>query len=96
MIAKRKRWERIFKPAGNTLFFGLLLLLVLSPDAKARFLKQLISVGLFKADRKKADTGKTVATHFTLLDENGNGNSTESLHYPMIHVFLGQLDLKYL
>ena len=86
MNTKQNRWKRILKPAGNILFFGLLLLLVLSPDAKSWVLKQLISVGLFKAEIKKTDAGKTVTTAFTFLDENGNVNSTESLKGKVVFI----------
>ena len=68
------------------MFFGLLLLLVFSPDAKAWFLKQLISVGLFKAEIKKTDTGKTTAAVFAFRDEDGNIISTERLKGKVVFI----------
>lgn len=70
MSNKRKK---IIKNVVNVLFVAALLLLIFSPNAKAWFLKQLLSVGLFKAEIKKerADTNSS-SINFSYQDENGN------------------------
>lgn len=71
--------KKISKNISNVFVFALLLLLIFSPDAKAWFLKQLISVGLFKAEIKNNNAEKITASGFAFQDENGNIISTKSL-----------------
>lgn len=87
MDAKQNRSKSILKKAVNILFFGLLLLLVLSPDAKSWFLKQLITVGLFKAEITKDDKAADApAAVFSFRDEKGNRMSTENLKGKVVFI----------
>lgn len=73
----KKKWVRI---AGNVLFFGLVLLLIFSPPAKAWLLGQLMEAGLFRAEIKKEMPGTPAeASHFSFRDETGILRSTAGL-----------------
>lgn len=53
---------------------GLLLLLIFSPDAKAWFLKQLLTAGLFKGEVRTGNKNEhlPVANSFSFRNEKGN------------------------
>ena len=75
--------------AGNLIFIGLLLLLLLNPDAKSWVLKQLISAGLFRAEIKKAaldGNSQAANVSFDFREENGKISSTASLKGKVVFI----------
>jgi thiol-disulfide isomerase/thioredoxin len=86
-MSNKRNTKKICKNAVNVLFVGILLLLILSPDAKAWFLKQLLSAGLFKAEiKKEAANAKSPAISFSYLDENGNIIPTNELKGKVVFI----------
>jgi thiol-disulfide isomerase/thioredoxin len=86
-MSNKRNTKKIFKNALNVLFVGILLLLILSADAKAWFLKQLLSAGLFKAEiKKEAANAKSPAISFSYLDNNGNIISTNELKGKVVFI----------
>ena len=78
----KKSVKSNIRKAGNILFWGLLLLLVFNPGAKAWMLRQLMAVGLFRAEiqKNKPEAIRSVnTTSFAYRDEDGNDFSTGSL-----------------
>jgi thiol-disulfide isomerase/thioredoxin len=53
MTFKQMINKSILRKAGNYIFFGLVLLLLFNPDAKAWLLRQVMATGLFNAGIKK-------------------------------------------
>ncbi|WP_257574640.1 TlpA family protein disulfide reductase [Hydrobacter penzbergensis] len=81
--------KRNIGKAGNLVFVGLLLLLLFSPDAKSWVLKQLISVGLFRAEiKKEALNGKVQAANvsFDFRTENGDVSSVAGLKGKVVFI----------
>lgn len=75
--------------ADNLIFIGLLLLLLLNPDAKSWVLKQLISAGLFRAEiKKEALDGNAQAANvsFDFREENGKISSTARLKGKVVFI----------
>lgn len=64
--ALKKRWAIV-------LFYGLLAVLIFSPDAKSWLLQQVVSTGLLKAEIKKEELNKSLqqAASFSFNDLNG-------------------------
>ena len=82
----KKKWLR---RAGNFLFFGLILLLLFNPSAKAWLLRQLMEVGLFKAEIKKEAplTNMTAAaTTFSFRNEKNAVVSTADLKGKIVFI----------
>ena len=73
--------KRLLRKAGNVLFFGLLLLLLFHPDAKAWVLRQFMAAGLFRPSIEKQDATNPAseAASFSFRDEKGNIISTAGL-----------------
>jgi hypothetical protein len=64
-MSNKRSTKKIIKNISNVLFIGVLLLLIFSPGAEAWFLKQLLSVGLFKTEiKKEAANAKSPAINF--------------------------------
>lgn len=70
---------------GNLLFFGLLLLLLFNPSAKAWLLQQLLAVGLFKAEIKKEAPALNTAA-FSFRNERGEVVSTSDLEGKVVFI----------
>ena len=88
MPLKRYLTKNNLSKAGNVLFIALMLLLLLSPDAKAWFLRQLVTVGLFKAEIKN-ETAVAKAAPAPLLqfrNERGELLSTEELKGKVVFI----------
>lgn len=86
-MSSKRNIKKIVKKVTNILFVALLLLLVFSPGAKAWFLKQLLSVGLFKAEiKKEAITTKSPDISFSYRDANGNILSTNQLKGKVVFI----------
>ena len=80
------KWMRT---AGNILFFGLLLVLLVDPAAKGWLLRQLMAVGLFKAEIKKEaplTNLPAAATAFSFRDEKGAVVSTADLQGKVVFI----------
>ena len=80
------KWMRT---AGNILFFGLLLVLLVDPVAKGWLLRQLMAVGLFKAEIKKEaplTNLPAAATAFSFRDEKGAVVSTADLQGKVVFI----------
>ena len=78
--------KRIVNSIANVVFFGSLLLLIFSPDAKSWFLKQLISVGLFKAEITNKNPKGITPSFFVFEDEKGKMISTENLKGKVVFI----------
>lgn len=86
-MSNKRNTKKIVKNVTNVLFVALLLLLVFSPGAKAWFLKQLLSVGLFKAEiKKEAVATKSPDISFSYQDANGNVVSTNELKGKVVFI----------
>ena len=82
----KKKWVR---KAGNVLFLGLVLLLLLNPSAKGWLLRQLMAVGLFEAEiKKEAPVTKpgAAATAFSFRDEKRAIVSTADLKDKIVFI----------
>lgn len=89
METKEKKPERVWKKAGNYLFIGLLLFVVLNTDAKSWVLKQLVSVGLFQAEIKKestADKRPSQTPSFSYIGADGKTMSTVDLKGKVVFI----------
>ena len=76
----KRNTKKIVKNVSNVLFVSLILLLIFNPGAKAWFLKQLLTVGLFKAQIKNNPPDvKTLPVNFSYEDERGNIISSTEL-----------------
>lgn len=83
----KRNTKKILKTTSNVLLVALLLLLIFSPGAKAWFLKQLLSAGLFTAEIKKGTTNaKTPAVDFSYQDEKGNIISLSGLKGKVVFI----------
>ena len=79
-MSDKRNTKNIVKNISNVLFIGVLLLLIFSPDAKAWFLKQLLSVGLFKAEiKKESPSPESSPVNFSYQDAKGNIISSNEL-----------------
>lgn len=85
-MVKKRNTKRIIKNISNVLFFGLLLLLMFSPDAKSWFLKRLVSFGLFKAEIQSETAIQTAPLFFGFQNENGNTASTQTLKGKVVFI----------
>jgi thiol-disulfide isomerase/thioredoxin len=86
-MSNKRSTKKIIKNISNVLFIGVLLLLIFSPGAKAWFLKQLLSVGLFKTEiKKEAANAKSPAINFSFQDENGNIISSNELKGKVVFI----------
>ena len=82
----KKKW---FQRTGNIIFFGLLLLVLFNPNAKGWLLRQLMEVGLFKAEiKKEAALTKLseAATAFSFRDQKGAVVSTAALKGKVVFI----------
>jgi len=77
----KKRWVSI-------LLYGLLAVLIFSPDAKSWLLQQVVSTGLLKADLKKAGPDKDlqVAPAFSFRDTAGKIATTTHLKGKVVFI----------
>jgi thiol-disulfide isomerase/thioredoxin len=77
----KKRWASI-------LLYGLLAILIFSPDAKSWLLQQIVSTGLLKADIKKAEPDKDLqeAPAFSFTDAAGKIATTTDLKGKVIFI----------
>ena len=82
----KKKWFRI---AGNIVFYGLILLLIFNPATKGWLLRQLMAVGLFKAEIKKESPATNLpagAAAFSFRDESGTTRSTADLKGKVVFI----------
>ena len=82
----KKKW---LGKAGNVLFFGLLLLMLFNPAAKGWLLRQLMAMGLFRAEIKKETPVTNLrpdATAFSFRDENGAVVSTADMKGKVVFI----------
>lgn len=89
MNSKNIHSKSILKKAGNILFFVLLLFFIFSTDAKSWVLKQLVFVGLFKAEIKKDSQVKNLPQadlSFSFSDANGKKRSTADLRGKVVFI----------
>ena len=86
MPLKRHLTKRNLSKAGNVLFVGLMLLLLFNTDAKAWFLRQLVSVGLFNAEIKNETAATTTATPLLFRNEQGETVSTATLKGKVVFI----------
>jgi thiol-disulfide isomerase/thioredoxin len=83
----KRNTKKIVKNISNVLFIGVLLLLIFSPGAKAWFLKQLLSVGLFKAEiKKESPSPKSLPVNFYFGDAKGNIISSNDLKGKVVFI----------
>ncbi|MCY0977241.1 TlpA disulfide reductase family protein [Chryseobacterium wangxinyae] len=75
-MEKSKMWLK--KNWSTVLFVGIFILLLVSPDAKAWLMRQIISTGLLNSKIEKKSVGKpleemnpSISESFTVKDENG-------------------------
>ena len=71
---------------SNVLFIIVIATLVFNPDAKAWVLRQLFSIGLFKADFPSGETTSSTSYNLSFKDENGQSFSTSSLKGKIIFI----------
>jgi thiol-disulfide isomerase/thioredoxin len=88
-MMEKKADKKPWKIAGNVLFYGLLLLVLLNGDVKSWVLRQLVSVGIFstsidKASGKKSSLPKVAS--FSYRTESGETVSTESLKGKVVFI----------
>ena len=84
---KTKRNKKFLNIFGNILFFGLLLILLFNPNAKAWLMQRLMDVGLFKPTIEKSLTNTTPeALNFTYRDAAGNNLSSEKLKGKVVFI----------
>lgn len=87
MIDKKKRNRKLLNIGGNILFFGVLLILLFNPNAKAWLMQRLMDVGLFKPKIEKSLTNTTPeALSFTYRDAAGNNFSSENLKGKVVFI----------
>lgn len=87
MLEKNKRNKKFLNIGGNILFFGLLLLLLFNPNAKAWLMQRLMDVGLFKPKIEKSLTNTTPeAFNFTYRDAAGNNFTSENLKGKVVFI----------
>ncbi|WP_132055331.1 TlpA family protein disulfide reductase [Pseudocnuella soli] len=82
----KKKWLRIL---GNIFFYGALLFLLFNPTAKGWFLRQLMEVGLFRAQiEQEAATPNqpAVATAFAFQDATGIMRTTADLKGKVVFI----------
>ncbi len=71
----------------DILLVGFLLLIIFNPGAKSWMLKQLVSIGLFKAEIKKEGiTSHPAKTSFAFTDVAGNPASLEDLKGKVVFI----------
>lgn len=86
-MSNKGNTKKILKSASNVLSVALLLLLIFSPGAKAWFLKQLLSAGLFKAEiKKETANAKAPTANFSYRDEKGDIISSEQLKGKVVFI----------
>lgn len=71
--------------AGNVLFIGIVLLLLLHPPAKAWVLQRFLATGLFGAEIKK-DPPAVAAVPFSFCDQKGQISSTADLQGKVVFI----------
>lgn len=87
MNDQKKTLKNRMKLLGNILFFGALLFLLFNTDTKAWVLRQLINVGLFKAEIKQQPVSKSPDTAaFMFYDATGNTLSTSELKDKVVFI----------
>lgn len=85
MSMKQTVNKTFLRKAGNFLFVGLLLLLLFNPSAKGWVLRQLMNIGLFKAEIRK-EAPATNLESFSFRDEKGNTTSTANLKGKVVFI----------
>ncbi|MGN6532214.1 MAG: TlpA family protein disulfide reductase [Ginsengibacter sp.] len=76
----KKRWF-------NLLFYGIILLFIFSPDAKAWLLRQVVSTGLLKAEIKKdPEKNSPKPAAFSFSDAEGNTATTNDLKGKVVFI----------
>jgi thiol-disulfide isomerase/thioredoxin len=86
MSFKEKINKTFLRKASNYLFYGLLLLLVFNPTAKAWMLRQFMAVGFFKAEMKKEASAPLDATSFSFRDATGKTWSLEDMKGKVVFI----------
>ena len=89
MALKQTINKSIIRKAGNYIFFGLVLLLLFNPNAKAWLLRQLMATGLFNAGfKKEASIPKppSEVPGFNFRNEKGNIVSATDLQGKVVFI----------
>ncbi len=74
------------KIAGNIVFYGLLLFLVFSTDARAWLLQQIVRSGLFNAEIKKEAPANVAPVAFSFYTADGKLVSTSDLKGKVVFI----------
>jgi thiol-disulfide isomerase/thioredoxin len=89
MNSATKKPASVYAKVGNLLLIGLLLLVLVSPNAKSWVLKQFVSIGLFKADLSQDKITKPAnssALNFSFVDENGRSVAVSDLKGKVVFI----------
>ncbi|HJW16681.1 MAG TPA: TlpA disulfide reductase family protein [Flavisolibacter sp.] len=89
MTFKQMMSKSFLRKAGNYIFFGLLLLLLFNPNAKAWLLRQVMATGLFNAGfKKEASVVKQPSKlgAFNFRNEKGNIVSSTDLKGKVVFI----------
>src|SRR5687768_13830039 len=89
MDTVKKKSSSIYAKAGNLLLIGLLLVILVNPDAKSWVLRQLVSVGLFRADidhNKKTKAVNAPDIQLSFADESGKTASISDLKGKVVFI----------
>ncbi len=86
MATEEKSGKNKRKIAGNVVFYGLLLLLVFSTDARAWLLQQVVRTGLFNADIKKEAPATVAPAAFSFYTAGGKVMSTSDLKGKVVFI----------
>lgn len=79
-------WQFIKKNGVSTLMAVVLVILLISPDAKSWALRQLVQTGLFNASIKETTTVDQPSVDFDFDDGKGNVRNTASLRGKVVFV----------
>ena len=80
--SNRSNWSKL----GNLAFIGALVLLLFNSDAKAWVLRQMMSVGLFKAELNKEAVAASEPMAFRYLNADGSESSTADLEGKVVFI----------
>jgi len=85
MAGNKNVWKKYL---GNIIFFGLLLIFLISTPAKSWLLRQFLRTGLFspKIENKQTDSSRVLAMPLTFKDENGIFHSTENMRGKVVFI----------
>lgn len=80
----KKFYSAIRKNGITLLFFGFLVMVIVSPGARSWILKQLVSIGLFNAEIKKEKSNDRVP--FSFINAEGNRATADALKGKIVFI----------